>query len=202
MQGKKKLTESLTFHPQIVYHKNTNKGVFMKHSHPKNAKSSSDKITLSDFTPLIIIFFLITTFTITKQIYSGWNLMNAMRDFMGSFFIIFGSFKLINWKGFVESYQMYDIIAQRSTLYAYAYPLIEIALGIAYFTQWQPTATNLITLFIMVISAYGVALELQKDRPIPCACLGVVFKLPMTYVTLLEDLLMAFMALVMLFMQS
>ena len=31
-----------------------------------------------------------------------------------------------------------------------------------------------------------------------CACLGVVFKIPMTYVTLTEDLLMGTMAFVML----
>jgi hypothetical protein len=202
MQGKKKLIESLTLHPQIIYDKRTNKGVSMEHTSQRNNKNRSDSITLYDFLPLIIIFSLITIFTITKQFYYGWNLMTAMNDFMASFFIVFGSFKLVNWKGFVESYKMYDVIAQRSTLYAYAYPLIEIALGIAYFTGWQPITTNLITLFVMVISAYGVALELQKDRPIPCACLGVVFKLPMTYVTLLEDLVMACMALIMLFMHN
>jgi hypothetical protein len=46
----------------------------------------------------------------------------------------------------------------------------------------------------MLVSAAGVARELWKGREIMCACLGVVFKIPMTYVTLLEDLLMAAMA--------
>ena len=50
----------------------------------------------------------------------------------------------------------------------------------------------------MAISSIGVAIELSKKKEIMCACLGVVFKLPMTYVTLLEDLLMAAMALIML----
>jgi hypothetical protein len=50
----------------------------------------------------------------------------------------------------------------------------------------------------MLISAAGVARELLKKNRIPCACLGMVFVLPMTTVTLLEDLLMAVMATAML----
>jgi hypothetical protein len=50
----------------------------------------------------------------------------------------------------------------------------------------------------MLISALGVANELRKKQTIMCACLGTVFKIPMTYVTLFEDLLMASMALYML----
>jgi hypothetical protein len=93
---------------------------------------------------------------------------------------------------------MYDIIAKRSKLYAYAYPLIEVGLGLAYFFRWNLNLINPITLLIMIISAIGVAKELLAGRIITCACLGVVFKIPMTWVTLIEDLLMATMALYML----
>ena len=51
----------------------------------------------------------------------------------------------------------------------------------------------------MVIGAVGVAGELRKKNQIPCACLGVVFKIPMTTVTFIEDVLMAVMAILMLF---
>lgn len=117
---------------------------------------------------------------------------------MGLFFIVFGSFKIMNLRGFVEAYSMYDLLAQRSTLYAYLYPFIELSLGIAYLMRWHLTAINGITLVLMLISAAGVARELAQGRAIMCACLGVVFKIPMTYVTLAEDLLMAVMAMIML----
>lgn len=50
-------------------------------------------------------------------------------------------------------------------------------------------------MFVMLIGAYGVYRKLRAHEEIPCACLGTVFKVPMTWVTLGEDLLMAGMAL-------
>ncbi len=153
------------------------------------------KYSLKDFVPLLIIFAFIIAFTAMRQWFFGqWDTMDAMNDFMGAFFIVFGLFKIINLKGFVEAYSMYDIVAQQSSAYAYLYPFIELALGISYLMRTYPIATNSITLILMIISSIGVAIELSKNKEIICACLGVVFKLPMTYVTLAEDLLMAAMA--------
>ena len=151
-----------------------------------------------DFMPLMIIFILICLATLARQMRSGLDTMYAMSDFMGFFFIIFASFKLFNWQGFVDAYHMYDILAQKSKLYAYAYPLIELSLGIAYLIRWHLFAINIVTLILMIISSIGVARELRNHRKITCACLGTVFKIPMTYVTLAEDLLMAGMAALML----
>ena len=154
-----------------------------------------------DFIPLISILILIALFTTYMwNTTSNPSFMFGMRMFMSGFFLIFGAFKLIKWKGFVMAYKEYDILAKRSTLYAYAYPLIEIGLGLAYFFAWNLLLTNIITLFIMLIGSYGVWLKLKKKEEIPCACLGVVFKIPMTKVTLFEDLLMSLMALVMIFL--
>ncbi len=153
---------------------------------------------LRDYLPLIAIFALIILFTLIRQFYAGPCLIMAMNDFMGSFFLIFGAFKVMNLQGFVEAYAMYDILAKRSQLYAYAYPFIELSLGIAYFVGMYSFAVNLFTLALMLVSSIGVAMELGKKEPMMCACLGVVFKVPMTYVTLFEDLLMASMALIML----
>ena len=149
------------------------------------------------FMPLITIFSVILLFTFARQWYLGWNFMQAMRDFMGSFFLVFGSFKLMNLHGFAAAYSTYDLIAKRSSTYAYLYPFIEIGLGIAYFAQWQLFFVNLFTFVLMVVSALGVTNELRQKKEIMCACLGVVFKIPMTYVTLFEDVLMATMAFIM-----
>lgn len=154
---------------------------------------------MKKFIPLIIIFASIIAYTVGSQLYAGsWNTMHAMRHFMAGFFIVFGAFKVLNWKGFVEAYRMYDVVAKRSRAYAYAYPVIELALGFAYFFNIYPVATNVITLAVMAVSTVGVVQALQKKEEVPCACLGAVFKIPMTKVTLLEDVLMAVMALVML----
>lgn len=147
--------------------------------------------------PLIIIFVVIMAITGIKQLYGGFDIRGCMQDFMASFFIIFSLFKIINLKGFAKAYREYDSIAKHSIFYAYVYPFIELALGIAYLMRWNLMLINVITVIVMLISSVGVVQALMNKRLIPCACLGVVFKIPMTYVTLLEDLLMASMAFLM-----
>ncbi len=157
------------------------------------------RYTFRDFIPLIIIFATICVFTLVRQFLHGsWDMMNAMNDFMAGFFLVFGTFKIINLPKFVTAYKEYDLLAKRSTAYAYLYPFIEIGLGLAYLFRLMPLATNIITYIVMLFSAIGVAMSLSKGQELTCACLGVVFKLPMTYVTLFEDMLMAGMALGML----
>jgi len=68
----------------------------------------------------------------------------------------------------------------------------------AYLSGFQPTATNAVTLVVMSVGTVGVVRTLLARRKIRCACLGAVFNLPMSYVTLAEDALMAAMAAVML----
>ncbi len=167
----------------------------------KDVKTTKNNYTLNDFMPLIIIFAIIITLTLSGQLIRGWDAKSAMSDFMGFFFIIFGGFKVMNLAGFAEAYSTYDIIAKRSEWYAYAYPFIELTLGVLYLTRTFPMFTNVTTLIVMLVSSIGVAQEVAKGKDIVCACLGVVFKIPMTWVTLFEDLLMAAMALIMLLWQ-
>jgi hypothetical protein len=158
--------------------------------------------SLNDFIPLILIFSLIIIATAARSYLShNWQLQEMMMNFMGTFFIIFGSFKLLKLASFAEAYATYDLIAKRSHLYALAYPFIELGLGILYSIHIQSSIIIFFTLVLMLISAAGVAIELSKGNQIVCACLGTVFKIPMTYVTLAEDLAMALMALVMLIMK-
>lgn len=112
--------------------------------------------------------------------------------------MLFGLLKVINLKNFAIAYSSYDIIAKRTIVYGYIYPFIELGLAIAYITSFSMAITNGVTLVIMLISAIGVMKELLKKNRIPCACLGMVFVVPMTTVTLIEDLLMAVMAATML----
>lgn len=162
-----------------------------------------DETRLRDFLPLVIVFAVILIFSFGTELYCrNWELMRWMRNFMASFFLIFGSLKLLNWSGFVEAYQTYDILAKRSVLYARAYPFIELGLGLAYLFKQDLAVVNIVTLIVMSLSSVGVAQALLKKQKIQCACLGVIFKIPMTKITLLEDILMGVMALIMLIYSS
>jgi len=172
----------------------------MMYDNSHESKQSQAGYSIRDFLPLIIIVSIIVAFTVGKQWMYGFDLAAAMSDFMGAFFIVFGAFKVINLPGFVEAYRIYDIVAQRSMVYAYVYPFIELALGVAYLMRYQLFAINVVTCVLMFVSSIGVARELAKGKQIVCACLGAVFKFPMTYVTLAEDLVMGIMAFIMLWM--
>jgi hypothetical protein len=57
--------------------------------------------------------------------------------------------------------------------------------------------THLITAVVMFVSLVGVIRSVINKSEIQCACLGTVFNLPMSYVTIIEDGIMLVMALLM-----
>jgi hypothetical protein len=120
--------------------------------------------------------------------------MQAMQYFMAGFFLVFSFFKLLNLKGFAESYVMYDVLAKRIPVWAYIYAFVELGLGIAYLINFNPFITNSITFIVMSISIVGVLQSVLNKKKIQCACLGAVFNLPMSTVTIIEDALMIAMS--------
>lgn len=146
--------------------------------------------------PLILVTAYIVGIVLLIQWRNGeWNTHGAMNDFMAAFFIVFSFFKFLDLRGFAGSYASYDVIARRWLTYGYVYPFIELALGIAYVIRFQPLLTNWVTFVVMSVGLIGVVQSLLQKRQIQCACLGTVFNLPMSKVTLAEDTLMAVMAL-------
>ena len=106
----------------------------------------------------------------------------------------FSFFKFLDLKGFSDSYAMYDLLAKRIKLYGLVYPFIELALGIAYLTHFETKITYITTIAVMGFSSIGVIQSVLDKRKIRCACLGAVFNLPMSTVTIIENLLMVAMA--------
>ena len=58
--------------------------------------------------------------------------------------------------------------------------------------------TYIATIFLMSFSSIGVIQSVLDKRKIRCACLGAVFNLPMSTITIIENLTMVVMACVML----
>jgi len=161
------------------------------HKHPGVTGHS-----VKDFLPLIVMVSIVLGLTLVGVVYLEQDLMLA---FMGYFFLVFGLLKVIRLRGFVSAYRMYDVLAMRSKTYAYIYPFIELSFAAAYLLVWQVKIVSGVVVVVMLIGAYGVYRKLRQREEVPCACLGTVFKIPMTYVTLGEDLLMAAMALMVIF---
>ena len=122
-----------------------------------------------------------------------------MANFMAGFFLVFSSFKMLDIPAFASAYQSYDMIAAKVKWYGYVFPFIELALGIAYLLYSDNNITHLITAIVMFVSLVGVVRSVVRKSEIQCACLGTVFNLPMSYVTIVEDGIMLAMALIMCF---
>ncbi len=122
-----------------------------------------------------------------------------MMNFMAGAFLVFGGVKMLDLKGFVEGYSTYDLLAMKIPAYGYVYAMMEVGLGLAYLTRFQLDIVNWVTLVLMLFSSLGVIRSMMKKQKIMCACLGTFLKLPLSSVTLVEDLSMAVMAAAMLF---
>jgi copper chaperone CopZ len=147
------------------------------------------------YKPLLLVFAYILLVTFAVEVINGnFVLHRWMPNFMAGFFIVFSFFKMLDLAGFASSYAMYDLLAKKISSYGYIYPFIELALGAAYLLRWQPMFTSAITLAVMSFSSIGVIMAVMNKQKIRCACLGTGFNLPMTTVTIVEDLLMVAMA--------
>ena len=147
------------------------------------------------FWPLILIGLFLLVISCAVAWDSPEPMKRAMEVFMGGFFLAFSFFKFLDLRGFVRSFSRYDLLAKRSSLYAWIYPFLELALGFGWGFAGGTFAIALLTLLLMGFGAIGVIRAVRQKQAIQCACLGTVFQLPMTRVTIIEDLLMVIMSL-------
>jgi copper chaperone CopZ len=149
---------------------------------------------LRTYYPLFLVLGLVA---IASFAASDW-----MMAFMGGFYAVFGGFKLLDIPAFATAYSRYDVIAKVFKPWGYIYPVIETGLGLAFLFQVQPVFTTWAALLLSVVGAIGVIKATLSKQTIQCVCLGTVFQLPMSVITVIENLGMAAMAAWMLWMMQ
>jgi copper chaperone CopZ len=153
-----------------------------------------EKAWLATYYPLFLIVGLISLVSLKGvETEADW-----MLHFMSGFFIVFGFFKLLDIRGFRDAYATYDLLAARWKDYGFIYPFLELMLGFMFLFQFQLTAALWLSILLMGFGSLGVINALRKKQKIRCACLGTVLNLPMSTITLIEDLGMVVMSVVML----
>lgn len=173
-------------------------GISFKEDHLAANSEVVDKSKWEQLKPLFLIFgyLFVAAFLLN---YKNWSTTNAMLDFMGLFYIVFSFFKLLDLKGFPESFRMYDPLARAVPFYGKVYPFLELVLGLLFLMRFQIQLALTVTLVILGITTYGVTKSLLDKKSIRCACLGTALNLPMTEATFIENAIMLVMALTMLF---
>jgi hypothetical protein len=170
----------------------------MDHEHMHDHESTKD----NSYTRLYIILGLIGLVSLLLTAKEGiglpeHSLSQFFMRFSAGFFLVFSGVKLLDLPGFVDGYTMYDVIAKRVRAYAYIYPFLELALGVGYILGGG-LVVNVGTIILMGVSSIGVVQVLAKKQKIMCSCLGTILNVPLSTVTLVEDLGMLLMALIML----
>lgn len=147
------------------------------------------------YRPLLLLLGYILLGSVGVQAVQGAvSVHETMRYFMAGFFLAFSFFKFLDLRAFANAYADYDLLAARWKGWGWVYPFVELGLGMAYLSAWQPTFTHWATIIVMGFSAIGVIRAVMNKQAIRCACLGSVFNLPMSTVTIVEDLGMVLMA--------
>ncbi|RZK20120.1 MAG: heavy-metal-associated domain-containing protein [Pedobacter sp.] len=164
-----------------------------------NELAEETKSWVATYKPILLIFGYVTAISLLVSWQdSTINLMTFMRIFMAGFFLTFSFFKMLNLKAFAESYAMYDIVAKRFSAWGYIYAFIELGLGLSFALNLSPIFVNWVTLIVMTVSILGVLESVLNKKKIQCACLGAIFNLPMSTVTIVEDAIMIAMSAAML----
>lgn len=149
---------------------------------------------LRTYYPLFLIVGLISVVSLK----GAPDISHWMMHFMAGFFIVFGFFKLLDIRGFRDAYAGYDVLAKKWHAYGYMYPFLELGLGFAFLFHFQIKAALWFSIILMGFGSIGVIQALRRKQTIRCACLGTVLNLPMSTITIIENLGMVLMSALML----
>jgi hypothetical protein len=139
---------------------------------------------------VLILIGALAALALTPQL----EMRRWMHHFMGFFLCQFAMLKTFNPSQFVEGFRKYDLLASRCSWYGYLYPWIELGLGLGYLSFFVPKIVYSLTIIVLGIGAVGVVQALRRGLDVRCACMGTVLNVPLSTVTLAEDLLMVLMA--------
>ena len=158
-----------------------------------------DGHALADYWPLMAV--IVVAFLAALAIAAGsgkLEMTRIMHAYMGVFLVFFALLKIFDLQGFVDGFAQYDLIARRQRAWGYAYPFIELALGLAYLAFIWPAVTYIATIVLFSFGAAGVVLALRKGLNVACSCMGTLLSVPLSIVTLAEDVLMVAMTIMLL----
>lgn len=157
-------------------------------SHEHGRSHTATKARWKQYRPLIIALAVILLFASIMVISSGfYQLHYFMQYFMAGYFLVFGSMQVISLKKSARMFQQYDLVAQKFPFYGYAYPFIELGLGVAYLFWLSPIITNLAAATVLFFTVVGVIRVMEEKKQVRCGCLGSSMNVKVGWVTLIEN---------------
>ncbi len=118
----------------------------------------------------------------------------------GQWFIAFSQcvlalLKLQDIESFATMFLNYDLLARRAVRYGYVYPFAELLAGVLMIAGVLPWVSVPVAAFIGTVGAVSVVKAVYVDRrALKCACVGGSSRVPLGFVSLVENVMMVFMA--------
>jgi len=178
--------------------------VFPKQVQVVETTIETPKTWLATYKPLLIIASFITGVALSTAFHANiyslehFSVKIFLHNFMTGFFLVFSFFKLLDTTSFAESFAIYDLLAMKIPVYGKIYLFIELLLGVLCLVHFKPQMVYIADIIIMGFGAIGVIQSVLDKRKIRCACLGSVFNLPMSTVTIIENTIMVIVGVILL----
>lgn len=133
---------------------------------------------------------------ITGAFFSG----RTLELFIALSMCLLAVLKLRDLEAFSMQFITYDLLAQKKVGYSYFYPFAEAAAGIGMLSMTLGRLVAPVALFIGTVGAVSVIKAVYIDkRKLKCACVGGGSNVPLGFISLTENLMMAGMAVWMFF---
>ncbi len=149
------------------------------------------------YRPVVAIFATAFLAALAITLAAGGGAVATLERFVAVAMVLLGLQKLQDVEGFTNTFLGYDLLARREVRYAYFYPYLETGAGLLMLTGATLLALGAapVALVIGTIGAVSVFKAVWIDRrELKCACVGGGSSVPLGFVSLTENLMMAGMA--------
>jgi len=158
---------------------------------------AQEKTFFQTYKPLFTVFAYVFIFSVAFQVSRGsFSAHHFMNHIMAGFFVGLSFFKFLDLKSFATAFSNYDPLAKKWKTYGLIYPFIELTLGFLFIADKFLLFANVMTIIVLSISTVGVYQKIKSKSQFQCACLGAGFNIPLSNITIFENLAMVAMALV------
>ncbi len=155
------------------------------------------------YRPVIAVFAVTALLALAVSYAASGNpfTVRAAEWFISFSMVVLAILKLQNVESFSTMFLNYDLLAKRWVRYGYIYPFAELGAGLLMTAGALNWISIPVALFIGTIGAVSVFKAVYIDkRDLKCACVGGDSNVPLGFVSLTENLMMAGMAIWMLVM--
>ncbi|MBN8818206.1 MAG: glutaredoxin [Sphingomonas sp.] len=152
----------------------------------------------TSYTPVVAVFAVAALIALAIGQLTGTPWLDGMTlaRFVSLSMILLAMLKLQDVDRFATMFLGYDLLARRWVPYAYLYPFAQLGAGVLMLAGVLTWLSAPVALFIGAIGATSIYRTVYVEkRTLKCACVGGGNNVPLGFVSLIEDLSMAGMAL-------